>query len=283
MNSGQIVKAKRKNKFTILPNEVLQNPNLSFRAKGLLSYILSLPEDWVIYVDELSNHSSEGRDAVRTAFRELQKHGYIVSVKIIDEHTKQIKGWSHIAYDYPAIDGEKASRGKPDAEFPRAEKPTSGNPPLQRTNSTKKKETKKTSDYGETQKLKIDDDVLNFYSEYCKESGHTQTTANRVKTEKQFFSLSDDERELAVSKYKEFINYRKSKQVSDFGETESKYIPRAFTYLQDKLWEEIPKRRYLIQEPLDDGTFRYRFEDDGKPAYGYERFLDHELKKFYTI
>lgn len=136
---------------------------------------------------------------------------------------------------------------------------------------------------GETQKLKIDDDVLNFYSDYCKESGHTQTTANRVKTEKQFFSLSDDERELAVSKYKEFIAYRKSKQMSDFGDTDSKYIPRAFTYVQDRLWEEIPKRRYLTQEPLDDGTFRYRFEDDGKPAYGYERFLDHELKKFYTI
>lgn len=71
--------------------------------------------------------------------------------------------------------------------------------------------------------------------------------------------------------------------MSDFGDTDSKYIPRAFTYVQDRLWEEIPKRRYLTQEPLDDGTFRYRFEDDGKPAYGYERFLDHELKKFYTI
>ena len=73
-------------------------------------------------------------------------------VKIIDEDTKRIKGWSHIAYDHPAIDDEKHISGKPDAEFPRAEKPTSGNPPLQRTNSTKKKETKKTYYYGDSEK-----------------------------------------------------------------------------------------------------------------------------------
>ncbi len=68
----------RQNPYVILDKTFLTQKNLSWKAKGLLAYLLSLPSDWEIHVNELVKHAKDGRDAVYTAIRELKQAGYII-------------------------------------------------------------------------------------------------------------------------------------------------------------------------------------------------------------
>ena len=71
-----------KNKgYTVMSNHHLRNKELSLKAKGLLSQMLSLPEDWDYTLAGLSLINREKIDAIRTAVRELENAGYITSGK----------------------------------------------------------------------------------------------------------------------------------------------------------------------------------------------------------
>lgn len=133
---GQIIKSRTTNKFTIVPNSLLKNKELSLRAKGLMSFLLSLSDNFVIYKVALNKFSKEGRDATLTAFKELVDHGYIVEVCIRDEKG-QFKGYNYITYDEPVKDESHNLRNSDWSdrltEKPFSDKPFSGNPPLHNT------------------------------------------------------------------------------------------------------------------------------------------------------
>lgn len=66
-----------KKDFTCLSNDVLKDKNISFKGKGLFAYILSLPDNWVLYKSELQNHCTDGRSSIDSGLDELCKNGYI--------------------------------------------------------------------------------------------------------------------------------------------------------------------------------------------------------------
>lgn len=70
-------KIQKNENFTIIDNDYLKDKNLSFKAKGILTYFLSLPGDWVIYFDEIITHSKDGIRSFRSGIDELTKEGYI--------------------------------------------------------------------------------------------------------------------------------------------------------------------------------------------------------------
>lgn len=75
--SDSIVKiAKRDRNFTAFNKEIMGNPNISFRAKGLFAYLMGLPDDWTVRVNDILHRATEGRDALRSAFKELYDAGY---------------------------------------------------------------------------------------------------------------------------------------------------------------------------------------------------------------
>lgn len=81
-----IVRAPRLERdFTILPNAALRNPHLSYRARGVLAYVLSMPDNWRTSAETLARQGTEGRDAIRGALNELIQTGYARRVKSQDE------------------------------------------------------------------------------------------------------------------------------------------------------------------------------------------------------
>lgn len=120
-NTGLIVKARLEVPFVQIPNKVLRDTNLSLKAKGLLSILLSLPADWAIYKTQLSTFSKDGRDATIAAFNELMDNGYIIGIKRINEKG-QFAGHDYVVYNEPAI---------PIPENPKSDNPNSDNHSLQ--------------------------------------------------------------------------------------------------------------------------------------------------------
>ncbi|MBE1727420.1 hypothetical protein HFM82_14570 [Lactobacillus plantarum] len=132
-----IIRGKRDTNFTIMRNEGLQDVRLSFKARGLMAYMLSLPDDWKFYVKELVKHSNrDGRDAVLSGLKELEKVGYL------QRTTHRNKG-KFDSVDYLLVDvpvstpqTENPDTGKPDTDNPTPDKPDTENPQLQSTNGT---------------------------------------------------------------------------------------------------------------------------------------------------
>lgn len=81
-----IIHGPRPNRdFTVIPNRVLRDELLSYRARGLLCYLLSMPPDWQVSSHRLTLEVGEGRDAVRAAIRELISVGYMELMKMQGE------------------------------------------------------------------------------------------------------------------------------------------------------------------------------------------------------
>ena len=86
--------------YTIMANHHLKNRDLSLKAKGLLSVMLSLPEDWHFTVHGLASICKEGRDSISGAVRELEEAGYIVRHRLRDNEG-HINGLEYIIYETP--------------------------------------------------------------------------------------------------------------------------------------------------------------------------------------
>lgn len=74
-----IFRSTHETNFTVISNETLSTPKLSLAAKGLLAYLLSLPDDWKINMSELSEHFKDTEGKIRKAIKELTEEGYVDS------------------------------------------------------------------------------------------------------------------------------------------------------------------------------------------------------------
>lgn len=129
-----IIRAKREKNFSVFDNNLLRDSNISFRARGLLTYMLSLPDDWKFYVSELAQHSDKEKEtAIRSAIDELEKAGYMKRVQKRGENGK-FGAVDWYVYDEPQF---SPNGDLPHAVKPNADEPDAVNQPLLRTNTTK--------------------------------------------------------------------------------------------------------------------------------------------------
>ena len=123
-----------KNKgYTVMSNHHLRNHTLSLKAKGLLSQMLSLPDDWDYTLQGLAQINKESIDAIREAVRELERAGYIKRSRERDERGC-LRGTVYTIYEQPHAEPtpEEPTQEKPALDNPTLEKPALDNPTLEK-------------------------------------------------------------------------------------------------------------------------------------------------------
>ena len=110
MNIKRIQKSKN---YSIISNEILRRKDLSLKAKGLMSLILSLPDSWDLTVNGLVEIVKESKNTVYSILKELNKFGYVERNRITDNTGKVIK-WELLIYESPLT--KKPQLKKPDVE-----------------------------------------------------------------------------------------------------------------------------------------------------------------------
>lgn len=145
MSNNLIKRTKRKDNFTILMNEVFQS-KLQADSLGVLCYILSLPDDWVLHKTHLMKHFGIGREKMDRVFKELEASGFMLAMDMIRTKEGKFIGRSYIVYDSP-IQAEplqvKPLSGKPLTARHTSNKNVSDKELiLERTNTTKAEEKK---------------------------------------------------------------------------------------------------------------------------------------------
>lgn len=113
-----IIRKKQKERFSIVDNKVIEDKRLSFKARGLLIYMLSKPDDWKFYTEELAKRSNkDGISAIKSALNEIESAGYLTRKQ---EHKKngQFTSQDWILTDTSTI--------PPQVEKPLADKPLAG-------------------------------------------------------------------------------------------------------------------------------------------------------------
>lgn len=129
----RVIKTKN---YTMMSNQHLKDKRLTLKAKGLMSVMLSLPENWDYTLRGLSAISKEGVDAISEAVKELERSGYVIRNRKRDERGR-LSGTEYLIYEdchmnsQPAQDApkpEKPKRENPRLENPVQEKPVQENP-----------------------------------------------------------------------------------------------------------------------------------------------------------
>nr|WP_300821995.1 DUF6017 domain-containing protein [uncultured Acetatifactor sp.] len=125
-----VFRVERTQNYTVMSNYHLRDKTISFKAKGLLSLMLSLPEDWDYTLAGLTRISLEGKDAIRAAVVELEKAGYVTRSRVRNEKG-HLQGTEYVIRERPVFSAQ-----------PALEEPASENPTLEDTTQLNKDKNK---------------------------------------------------------------------------------------------------------------------------------------------
>ena len=127
-----VFRIERTRDYTVMSNHHLRNHELSLKAKGLLSMMLSLPDDWNYTTRGLAKICKEGVDAIGGALRELETAGYIVRHQLRDRQGR-ISDTEYVIYEQPQP--RQPEPPGPDTAEPDTEKPAELN--IEKSNTQK--------------------------------------------------------------------------------------------------------------------------------------------------
>ena len=116
-----VFKIEKNQNYTVMSNHHLRDRNLSYKAKGLLSFMLSLPDDWDYSLAGLCSISKESRDGIRSILKELQEHHYVEIEKV-----RGYKGYfeyNYLIYEVPHFISLENEQSNPDMENPHLDTP----------------------------------------------------------------------------------------------------------------------------------------------------------------
>jgi len=141
-------KLKVANRFGIIPNALLNDPNISWKAKGLFGYLQSKPDDWDFAVNRIAQDAKDGRDGTTNGLVELEKHGYLHREKFKNERGQ----WDieYTLFDTPSVclikvwgtetitENTERTKEETMTDFPSTDFPSTENTETNKERNTKK-------------------------------------------------------------------------------------------------------------------------------------------------
>ena len=200
---SKITVKKKTENFTILDNTLFKDENLSWKAKGLLAYLLHLPNDWQIYLEDLKNRSTDGKESTRTAINELIEKGYIQRTRV--HENGKFKRYYYTVFEKPNFQKSENQN----TEIQKSENQTLINT-----------EFKKELNVKNTKSINIH--FEEFWEIYKKK-------IEKAKCMEKWNKLSDKDRELIMIHIPIYEN-----SLSDL-----KYLKKPMSYLNSKMWKDI--------------------------------------------
>jgi len=217
-----INKSKLTEKFSTVPNALIQNFVVSLEARGLLVYLLSLPPDWKLNIKDLSKKNNLGENKIRKLVNELIETKYIVRVQ------DRVKNGTFKSFDYFIYDTPQTQQIRPVDDLPQVDIPQVDNPLV---------------DIGDTYKVNNKQNKHNTKETYTDAFEEFWTLCKRKQG-----------KDRTYKKYQEIIKtvdsailIKKIKQYNEEKEeckTEIQYYKNPYTWLHQKGWED----EYLITE-----------------------------------
>ena len=143
-----VFRVEKTKDFTVMSNHHLRNVSLSLKAKGLLSLMLSLPDNWDYTTKGLAHICKDGVDSISSAIKELEKQGYLTRQRLRDAHGR-LGDIEYVIHEKPVLPDEQDAilppkrenpgqvnpgQAKPEQEKPGQEKPAQLNTNIQKTN-----------------------------------------------------------------------------------------------------------------------------------------------------
>ncbi len=244
-----VFKIEKTRNYTVMSNYHLKDKNLSYKAKGLLSFMLSLPDDWDYSLAGLCAISKESRDGIRSILKELQKYHYVKIEKVRGE--KGHFEYNYLIYEIPYFiehKNEKNSPGmeKPHLDYPDVEEPTEIN--------TNKQNIKKQIDK--------DDKTKSFF--FVSEE-HNRLTLELLY--KKYINEDDSqifyydklfEKLLEDNSYKDLviiIHYIVSRiEENNYLDEDGNYIENKFGYFQNAILNNIKKLSVDLDNLYEEGN-----------------------------
>ena len=98
MRKGAIIE-KPKNNFVMISKTLVNDNNISNSAKGLFCYLVSKPDNWVFYIDEMAKNSLDTKYAIKKQIKELELNGYLYREAI--KENGRFNGWKYYMYNEP--------------------------------------------------------------------------------------------------------------------------------------------------------------------------------------
>ncbi|PFZ08412.1 phage replication protein [Bacillus pseudomycoides] len=230
--------SKDKN-YTTINNTGLRDERLTWKAKGILAYILSLPDDWVFYMEEVATHSKDKLDSLKSGIKELKEHGYVKRYPVKNEKGK-IARWEMIIYEVPQ--GEYPLVENPQMEKPLVDKPLVENPLLLSTkelsinkpNTDKQNNTMSSSDEDDNQSLIPYEDIVSYLNEKAGKSYKHKTAKTRTLIKARFkdgFTI-DDFKQVIDIKTKQWL---KDVNMNQYLRPETLFGTKFEGYLNEKI------------------------------------------------
>ena len=250
-----VIRIDKTRDYTVMSNHHFRNRNLSLKAKGVMSLMLSLPDDWDYTVAGLATLSKDGLDSVRSALKELEREGYLKMERERDAKGKLGRA-SYVLSEIPVV--EKPILENPRLENPILEKPAQLNTYPLSTNTSSTKESITEADASEDaqkpkNKKEREPDPFDVPSPKLKEAlkGYADSRKALHKP------LTIRAKQLTLKRLEELAPHNEVKQVAILNRSVERGWQGVFALQEDKRAAATgtraaePKAEDLYQEAMD--------------------------------
>ena len=263
-----IIRVEKQGNFVSIDKTCIEDSRLSYKAKGLHTYLMIRPDNWKPILAQLSNVSTDKQGSVRSGMKELEKYGYIVRRPIKDNG--KIVDWEHTVYEKP----QKPSLS-PQVGFPQVGKPQVGIPQVENRRLINNDLISNDLINNEAISPPVGEyssDFETFWKKYPRKAEKKraykcyQTTIKKGATQDQLLLSAD--------------NYRKQTEIE---KTETRYIKHASTFLGiNEPWKEYLKVEDIpflptLSEQYNSHVGKYTQLIDREAREIIERGLDEQM------